>query len=106
GLLRKALPLTEADLIRLFEWPLQSSNGLYTAWYPWAGMASAAECFAADTSITGKFADLLNRVEKGLRKERADKNARNFADRFQTRLVGAPRIKIEYGEASADHAFT
>ncbi|HJZ92092.1 MAG TPA: DUF4132 domain-containing protein [Gemmataceae bacterium] len=106
GLLRKALPLTEADLIRLFEWPLQSSNGLYTAWYPWAGMASAAECFAADTSITGKFADLLNRVEKGLRKERDDKDARNFADRFQTLLAGAPQIKIESGEAWSDAALS
>lgn len=104
GLLRKTLPLDEGALIRLVEWPLQSSGGVYTAWYPWPGMIKAVGDYAAANGVGERMSRLLSEAEKALRKEDGDKEARKFADRLQAILAGRPQIKLEPGEAWSDAA--
>ncbi len=104
GLLRRSLPLGEATLIRLFQWPIRASNGIGNYSYPLSGMTTAAEHFAESNEISGPLLTTLKSFIAQLRKESDDKDCRKIADRLQALLVGGPTIQLEKGEAWSDVA--
>jgi len=104
GLLRRALPLNEATLIRLFQWPIRADHGIGNYTYPLSGMATAAEDFAEDNEIGGALRATLKSFIAQLRKESDDKDCRKIADRLHALLVSGPAINLEEGEAWSDVA--
>jgi hypothetical protein len=107
GLLRRALPLSEATLIRLFQWPMRSASGIeyqYNFYYPLSGMATAAESFAEGNEFSDSFRAVLESFIARLRGDSNDKDSRKVADRLQALLTGGPKINLEAGEAWSDVA--
>ncbi len=107
GLLRRALPLSEATLIRLFQWPFQGTNYItqnYNFYFALSGMASAVEHFAQSNEISDTLRSALETCIAGLRKDLKHKDSRTIADRLQKLLVGGPTIHLEEGEAWSDAA--
>ncbi|HEY7154344.1 MAG TPA: DUF4132 domain-containing protein, partial [Gemmataceae bacterium] len=104
ALLRRALPLSEATLIRLFQWPVRAKHGIGNYTYPLSGMATAAEHFAEDKEISGPLLTTLKSFIAQLRKAADDKDCRKIAERLQTLLAGGPKINLEAGEAWSDAA--
>ncbi len=107
GLLRRALPLSEATLIRLFQWPIRAADGIqykYNFYYPLSGMAAAIENFAEGNESGDSLRATLETFIALLREDSNDKDSRKVADRLQTRLAGSPMIHLEEGEAWSDAA--
>jgi hypothetical protein len=104
GLLRRALPLDEATLIRLFEWPAKASNLVSDHIYPLVGMAAAAESFAATNGISGPLRAAITAVITRLHEYAHDRECRKMADRLHQVLLGGPQINLEPGEAWSDAA--
>ncbi len=107
GLLRRTLPLSEAILIRLFQWPFRDASYItqdFNFYYALSGIASAAEHFAQSNEISGALRSALETCIAGLRKDLKSKDSRKIADRLQKLLVGSPTIHLEEGEAWSDAA--
>jgi hypothetical protein len=101
-LLRRNLPFTEPDLIRLMEGPLQGPYGIdYT--YPLPGIASAIESYASANEIGATLQKVLESFIEQLRKKESNK-LRKVADRLKALISGCPQIDIQPGEAWSDAA--
>jgi hypothetical protein len=104
GLLRRALPLSEATVIRLLQWPIKTDYAIGYYTYPLSGMATAAEHFAEGSPIGGALLATLKSFIAQLRKGSDDKDCRKIAERLKTLLTGGPTINLEAGEAWSDVA--
>ncbi len=109
ALLRRDLPLPEADVVRLLEWPFRSceqvpSNPIDPYVYPLPGLAAAAENFVGKEGISPRVTQAAKDLIEILRKNTRDKECRKVADRLQVLVSGGPEIYIEPGEAWADAA--
>jgi hypothetical protein len=107
GLLRRALPLSEATLIRLFQCPIRAAKDIYyklNFFYPLSGMAAAAENFAEDHEISDSLRAVLEPCIALLRADSNDKDSRKIADRLGALIAGGPKINLEAGEAWSDAA--
>ena len=105
-LLRRSLPLEEATLIRLLQWPQKNSAPVWSYSYPLAGLANAAERYAESNAISPVLADVLEALIESLRGATNERDCRNTADRLQALIAGGPQIQIEPGEAWSDAALT
>ena len=106
-LLRRSLPLSEATLIRLFQWPIRVAkdiNRQLKFYYPLSGMAAATEGFAEDNEISDPLRATLESFIALLHEDSNDNDSRKIADRLQTLLAGAPTINLAEGEAWSDAA--
>ena len=112
SLLRCALPLDEADLVRLLEWPVRATNPITGHLYPLSGMAAAAENFAAANEVGPGLRAALETLVQLIRREMARlkaagmsarKDCLQVADRLQA-LAAGPRLDLQPGEAWADAA--
>ena len=104
SLLRRALPLTEEEVIRLVRWPMDASNDLSPYIYPLAGIATAVEHFAADHEVSPAVAQALTKLARRLRKDDTSKECRQIADRLEALVSGGPSLQLEAGEAWSDAA--
>jgi hypothetical protein len=104
ALLRRSLPLSEATVTRLLQWPIEATNGISNHIYPLSGMATAVENFAEDKEISGPLLATLRSFIARLDKEQDDKDCRKIADRLKALLAGGPTINLEAGEAWSDAA--
>jgi hypothetical protein len=107
GLLRRALPLSEATLIRLFQWPIRAAEDIqykYNFFYPLSGMATAAENFAADHEISDSLRAVLEPCIALLCADSNDKESRKISGRLEALIAGGPKINLEAGEAWSDAA--
>jgi hypothetical protein len=104
GLLRRTLPLDEATLVRLFEWPAQASNAVAPSIYPLPGMAAAAEGFAETNRVSPPLRAAIAPVITRLHQYVHDRECRKMADRLHQILAGGPQIDLEAGEAWSDAA--
>jgi hypothetical protein len=102
--LRRALPLDEATLIRLFQWPAKASNSVGVWVYPLVGMATAAENFAATNGISDPLRAAIAAVVTRLHEHAHDKDCRKMADRLHKVLMGEPKVNLQPGEAWSDAA--
>src|SRR5262245_22056240 len=83
GLLRRALPLPEKEIIRLIDWPLTASHSLSNHFYPLTGLAGVVENFAKATPIPAALESRLSEFQKRLREANVfDNQARQIADRL------------------------
>ena len=103
GLLRRNLPLGEADVLRLLRWPVSGSTPVIK-WLPLTGIANAAEKWAETNQIGQDMQEALNALVGPLRRAAHDNDCRKIADRLDALLAGGPRIALEPGEAWSDAA--
>jgi hypothetical protein len=109
SLLRRALPLGEADVIRLLEWPVKAADpkdpyDLNPIWYPFPGMATAAENFAEANGVSAPLRAAVEVLSARLRQNARAKECGKTAGRLETLLASGPSIHIEPGEAWSDAA--
>jgi hypothetical protein len=108
GLLRRALPLSEATVIRLIQWPVRGKRQIHkypsNYLYPLSGMATAAEHFAEGNEIGDRLRSALESLIARLGEDSKDKVSRKIAYRLQALLAGGPTINLEAGEAWSDAA--
>jgi hypothetical protein len=103
-LLRRKLPLSEARVTRLLQWPLKGKGSMSSYMYSLSGLANAAENFAEANEIGEKLQRVLEGLVKRLREPSYDKQCRKIADRLQPLLAGGPVVNLEPGEAWSDVA--
>jgi Domain of unknown function (DUF4132) len=116
SLLRRELPLDEATVVRLLEWPAADSTqatgvsgygyGISTYNYPLTGIASAAEHFVESNGLTIHVSTALKQLIGRLREYPNDKECRKAADRLQALLSELAQANIEPGEAWSDAALS
>jgi hypothetical protein len=104
GMLRRKLPLSEARLVHLLRWPLNSTSHISSYVHCLSGLTKAAESFAESNEVSPPLRMALESLIQALPREGYDKGCRKFADRLQALLPGGRRIEIHPGEAWADVA--
>jgi Domain of unknown function (DUF4132) len=104
GLLRRNLPLGEATVLRLIQWPANDQGYVSSYTYPLPGLATAVEHFAASNEIGPALRENLETLIAKLRGQNRDKDSRKIADRLQALISEGPRIEIQPGEAWSDAA--
>ena len=72
GLLHRALPLDEATLTRLLQWPVRASRLIDSNAYPLPGLAAAAENFAKTNEVGGPLRTALENLIAGLHRGSSD----------------------------------
>jgi hypothetical protein len=102
-LLRRNLPFTEPNLIRLMEWPLKGPYGIDEFIYPLPGIASAIESYASANEIGASLRKVLESYIGQLRKKESNE-LRKIADRLQPLISAGTQINIRPGEAWSDVA--
>ncbi len=110
-LLRRALPLNEATLIRLLEWPINVTTGLSKYSEPLSGIAGAVEKFTKGEEISDRLRATLKTFIARLRDAHREtyfreQECRKVADRLEVLLGGGPTVLLEKGEAWSDAALT
>ncbi len=97
-LLRRKLPLSEARLIRLAEWPFKDKQGLSLYGHCLLGLTTSVEHFAKENKVSERLRGLLNRLAEDLRKDHYFKQSRKLADRLQGVLGEERKVEIRPGE--------
>jgi hypothetical protein len=114
SLLRRSLPLSEADVIRLLDWPVRASDlpahqspfFISPHIFPLSGLAAAAENFVKENGISPPLRKALEPFVEKLKASDHDRECRKIADRLDAFLTGGPQIALEPGEAWSDAALT
>jgi hypothetical protein len=106
ALLKRNLPLSDAELSPLLEW-LGSAQPLYYYWYPVPGTVQNLEYFRSTHSFSPKLAKRVDAFIKKVQRDIREKEGRQkFVSRLQ-KLVGTlPKLPLFPGEAWSDAAIT
>jgi hypothetical protein len=104
ALLRRALPLTEKDLLRLVQWPARAGCALSSYSHPLSGIGNAAEHFAGSNGISPSLKAAFEALIAKLNESPLRKDCRKLSERLQNLISGGPQVRIEAGEAWSDVA--
>jgi hypothetical protein len=103
GLLRSALPLSEATMIRVLEWAIRTEDvGYYSD--ALSALMLAAEHFAKGNAIGDSLRTTLEAAISHLRADPHDRECRKMADRLGKLLPDGMPVALEAGEAWSDVA--
>lgn len=101
ALLKRKLPLDEADVLALVRLPTGLRTVSYS--YPMAGIAAAAEAWAKEHPLSDELTEAITDRMLHLRRQSNEPECRRIGDRLQA-LLGPRKARLEPGEAWSDAA--
>lgn len=105
GLLRRGLPLEEADLLRILAWPVAAfDKRVYPSTIPLTPIVGAIESFAKANPAAPALVAACERIIAELRRYVHDRALQQLADRFEAICSGGRKLRLDAGEAWSDAA--